>query len=104
MYGLVSECWQACNASSDDKSMNVVSALVGVDSLEVHDVSDHVVLVTNSISAQHVATLPSNGQSLAAVVTLEDADHLWHQQTLLLESTQLKAGLESKTDLCHGVS
>ena len=41
----------ACVSSSDDEDVDVVGSLVGVDGLQVHDVSDNVVLITDSISS-----------------------------------------------------
>lgn len=52
--------------------MNVVRAFVGIDGLEVHDMPDDVVLVRDSVPAQHVAARPDNVQRLAAVVALQD--------------------------------
>ena len=45
------ESLMARDCSANDQGVDVVSSLVGVDSLQVHDVPDDVVLVTDSISS-----------------------------------------------------
>lgn len=48
-----------------------------VDSLQVHDVTDNVVLICNAISSQHVSGLSGNIQSFAAAIPLQHGNHLW---------------------------
>merc|ERR1719429_433409 len=81
-----------------------MSSLIRVDSLQVHNMADNVVLVTDSVSSQHIATISSNGQSLATVIPLQNTNHLWDKLTLLLESAKLKTRVETQTDLCHCIS
>ena len=52
---------------------------------------------------EHITTLPSDGEGLAAVVPLENGDHLRDELALLLQTTQLQAGLQAQADLRHGV-
>eukprot|EP00520_Triparma_pacifica_P011568 CAMPEP_0118664592 /NCGR_PEP_ID=MMETSP0785-20121206/18105_1 /TAXON_ID=91992 /ORGANISM="Bolidomonas pacifica, Strain CCMP 1866" /LENGTH=64 /DNA_ID=CAMNT_0006558529 /DNA_START=86 /DNA_END=280 /DNA_ORIENTATION=+ len=56
--------------------MNVMSPLVRVHSLEVHDVPYDVVLVGYSVAPEHVAALAGDGEGLAAGVALNQAYHL----------------------------
>ena len=49
--GSVSEGREPRDAPADDEGVDVVGSLVGVDGLQVHDVSDDVVLITDSISS-----------------------------------------------------
>ena len=60
------------DGSSDDETVNVVSALVRVDGLQVHDVPDDVVFVAHAIPAQHVSSRPRDVQRLAAVVAFQN--------------------------------
>jgi len=46
--------------------MDVMRALVGVDDLQVHEMTDHAVLVLDAVAAQHVARRPRNVERLAA--------------------------------------
>lgn len=54
-----------------------VPTLVCVDGLQVHDVTDNVVLICDAISSQHVSGLSGNIQSLATAIPLQQGDHLW---------------------------
>ena len=83
--------------------MNIVGALVCVHRLQVHDVSDHVVLVADPIPSQHVPALTCDRQGLAAVVPLQQGDHLGHHLALLLETAELEAGMEAEGDFRHCV-
>ena len=57
--------------------MNVVRSFVRIDSLQVHDVSDNVVLVRDTVAAEHIAALTGNVQRFAARIALQQRDHLW---------------------------
>ena len=83
--------------------MNIVGALVCVHRLQVHDVSDHVVLVADPVASQHVPALTCDRQGLAAVVPLQQGDHLGHHLALLLETAELEAGMEAEGDFRHCV-
>ena len=50
--------------------------LVGVDSLQVHDVADDVILVGDAVPPQHVSGLPGDIQRFATAVPLQHGDHL----------------------------
>merc|ERR1711929_60384 len=65
--------------------------------------SDDVVLVRDAVSAQHVAAGAGNVEGLAAIVPLEDGDHLRDQLALVLQPAQVEARLEPKADLRQGV-
>ena len=83
--------------------MNIVGALVCVHCLQVHDVPDHVVLVADPVPSQHVPALPCDRQGLAAVVPLQQGDHLGHHLALLLETAKLEAGVKAEGDFRHRV-
>ena len=54
--------------------MNIVSTFVGVDSLKVHDVANHVKFVRDTICTVHVSSHSGNVQRLATVVPLHQRD------------------------------
>ncbi len=64
------------DGTSQNEGVNVMGALIGVHCLEVGEVANHVVLVNDSVSTKHVASISSDGQSLAAIVPFHDRDHL----------------------------
>lgn len=49
---------------------------VCVDGLQVHDVPNDMVLISDAVSAQHVAGLAGDVQSFATGVPLQHGDHL----------------------------
>src|SRR5689334_176215 len=58
------------------QGVDVVGAFIGVDRFQVHHVADHVVLVGDAVAAVHVAGGAGNVERLAAIVALQDRDHL----------------------------
>jgi hypothetical protein len=53
-----------------------MGALVGVHRLEVHHVTDHLEFAGYAVAAMHVAGHPRDIERLAAIVALDDGDHL----------------------------
>lgn len=51
--------------------------LIGVHSLQVHGMPDHVVLVRNPIPPKHISGLASNVQGLPTVIPLQQGNHFW---------------------------
>merc|ERR1712032_1616406 len=60
---------------------------------------DHVVLVADAVAPQHVPAFACNGQSLSAVVPLQQGDNLGHHLALFLQTTKLEARMQAKGDL-----
>src|SRR6266851_6368721 len=56
--------------AAEDQGVDVVGAFIGVDRLEVHHVTDHVVLVGDAVAAMHVAGGAGDVERLAAIVAL----------------------------------
>ena len=54
-----------CDLSTQDEGVDVVRALVSVDSFKVHHVPDDVVLIMDAVAAEHVPRSASNSQGLA---------------------------------------
>ncbi len=61
--------------------------------------ADDVVLVRDSIAAQHVAAVAGDGEGLGAVVALDEGNHLGRDQVLVLEAAHLQGGLQPQCDL-----
>src|SRR6266481_1166879 len=78
----------------EDEGMNVVRAFIGVDRLEIHHVADDVILVRDAIAAVHVPGDPGDVERLAAIVALQQRDHLRRRASFVLEPTQPQAGVE----------
>ena len=64
--------WVPEENSSLREQTETMLTFVGVDGLEVHDVPDDVVLVADTVAAQHVPALSGNGEGLPTVVTLQN--------------------------------
>ena len=60
---------------------------------------DDVVLVGDAVAAEHVPALPRDVERLAAVVALQQRNHLGRVVALVLEPTQLQARLKAERDL-----
>ena len=60
---------------------------------------DDVVLVGDAVAAEHVPALPRDVERLAAVVALQQRNHLGRVVALVLEPTQLQARLKAEGDL-----
>merc|ERR1712209_194198 len=80
-----------------------MSPLVCVDSLQGHNMADNVVLVADSVSSQHIATISSNGESLATVIPLQNTNHLCHCISELLLDQLISSQRSTKLFPAHGV-
>ena len=49
---------------------------IGVDSLQVHDMTNDVILVTDTVASKHVSCQTSNFQRLATWISLDHRNHL----------------------------
>ena len=56
--------------------MDVMRPLIGVHGFEVYHMADDMIFVGDAVAAVHVARHPRNGQRLAAIVALDQADLL----------------------------
>jgi hypothetical protein len=61
-----------------------MSALIGIDCLQIAHMSDNVILIDNTIAAEHISGISCDLESLAAVVTLNHRNHLRCKTTLLV--------------------
>ena len=78
--------------------MHIMRAFVGIDRLKVHHVTDHVILIHNAIAAMHVARNAGNVQSLAAVVALDQADHLGRGLVFIKQPPHAQHCVQAKRD------
>ena len=79
--------------------MHVVRAFVSVHRLQVHDVADDMILIHDAIAAVHVAGDAGDVQRLAAVVALQQADHLRRGVMLVDQPPQPQDGVQPQRDL-----
>ena len=73
------------DGSAQDQGVDVVGTLVRVHSLQILGVTQHVVLIHNTVASKHVSGLTSDSQRLAAVVSFNDGNHLWSQLVVVLQ-------------------
>ena len=84
--------------------MHVMRALVGVDGFQVRCVTHHVILDLDAVAAVHVASHPRDIESLAAIVALDDGDHLRSHPPLVEQSSHAQCALQSQRNLSLHVS
>lgn len=64
--------------------MDVLSAFVGVYCLQVAHVSDDVVLVNDTVTTEHVASITSDGKGFVTIIPLHNADHFRSKSVFIL--------------------
>ena len=79
--------------------MDVVRALIRVHGLKVRRMAHDLEALADAVAAVHVASLAGDVQRLAAVVALDDADHLWRGLGLVHQASHLQRGLKPQRDL-----
>lgn len=84
---------------TQNESMDVVCALVGIDRLQVHHMPNDVVLIADTIPTEHIPTLSGNSESLSTVVALDERNHFRGDFIGILETADLETGLEAKSNL-----
>ena len=94
---------QPRHRAAEDEGVDVVGALVGVHGLQVLRVAHHVVLFLDPVPAVHVARHAGDVERLAAVVALDDGDHLRRQPPLVEQAADAQAALEAERDVGHHV-
>lgn len=62
---------------------------VCVDSLQVHDVADDVILICYAVSSQHVSGLPGDVEGFTTAVPLQHGYHLWGRSVIKKTRTYL---------------
>lgn len=64
------------NCAAKDQSVDIMSPLVRVDCLQIHHVTDDVVLVRDAVPTEHVTGHTSDFQGLSRVVPFDQRNHL----------------------------
>lgn len=83
--------------------MYVVRALISVDSLQVHHMPDHMILVRNTVAPQHVPAIPHNLQRLSARIPFDQGNLLGLPLARVLQAANTQAGLEGNRNFRKGV-
>src|SRR5690606_37417533 len=96
---LGSEGGFAGDSAAQDEGVDVVRPFIGVDRLQVHGVAHDVQLAGDPGPAVHVAGLAGDGQGLAAVVALHQADGLGNPGARVQQTAQSIGALEAEEDL-----
>ena len=76
--------------------MDIVRALVSVHRFQVRHVAEHDVLVRDTVAAVHVACSARDLQRLAAVVPLDERDHLGGGAAFVHEAPDAERGLQAR--------
>src|SRR5215218_9269455 len=83
----------------EDQRVHVVRALVGIDGLKVLRMAHDVVLFLDAVAAVHVAGDSGDIERLAAVVALDQGDHLGRRFALVQEAADAQRSLQAEGDL-----
>src|SRR4029077_8894114 len=79
--------------AAQDQGVHVVGALVGVDGLEVGGVAHDMVLDLDPIAAVHIAGAARDIERLAAIVALDDGNHLRRHLAFVEQATDPERSL-----------
>ena len=85
--------------------MNVVGALISVDSLKVAHMSDDVVLVNDAVATEHITGISGDLKSLSTVIALDHRDHLGGESSLLVfQARHAGDSMKTQSDLSAHIS
>lgn len=70
--------------------MDVVGAFVGVNGFQIYEMSDHVVLVANTVSPERIPRPPRDVQRFAGGIPLYQRYHFRQGQSLFLQPAHLQ--------------
>jgi hypothetical protein len=79
--------------------MNILSAFICVNGLEIDGMSQHMVILRNAITAMHITRLSGNRQCFHTRITFDHRDHLDCQFALLLQSRHLQYCLKTQRNI-----
>src|SRR5215510_973003 len=82
-----------------DQRVHIVGALVGVDGLEVGGVTHDVILDLNAVAAVHVAGGAGDVERLAAIVPLDQRNHLRRDSALIEQTSDAQGALQAQRNL-----
>ncbi len=75
--------------------MDVVRTFVRVDGLKVHDVTDDMKFVTDTVTTVHVARHTRDIERFAAGITFDHADHFGLEPMFIDQATNPQADLQA---------
>ena len=79
--------------------MDIVRALIGVHRLQVRRMAHDRKLSRNAVAAMHVARNAGDGERLAAIVALDQADRLRDQLAFVEPAADAQRRLQAERDL-----
>lgn len=81
-----------------------MGAFIGVDCLKIHNMSDDVIFVRDTVAAVHVARAACYVQRLAARIALNQRDRLGRELAIVEQLSSAQAGLQADSDFGLHVS
>mmetsp|Transcript_21526 Transcript_21526/g.26633 ORF Transcript_21526/g.26633 Transcript_21526/m.26633 type:complete len:250 (-) Transcript_21526:959-1708(-) len=84
--------------------MNIMRALISIDRLQIHAMSNNTVLVANPVPSQHIPRHPTNLQGLPTIIPLHNRHHIRTGIPLLHQPPQPQTTLPSQRDIRQHVS
>src|SRR3546814_228318 len=88
----------AGDGTAENQRMDVVRALIGVHRLEVHRMADHMIIGRNPVAAVHIARDAGDIERLAAIVSLQKADRIGDEPSLVDQPPDAQRRLQAKRD------
>ena len=86
----------ACNRPTQNQSMHIMCAFIGVDRLQINGMSHDMIFLRDAIAAMHVARGAGNIQRLADIIALHDRHHFWGKPPLIHQPADPQASLIAK--------
>ena len=75
LFLAISEGLKTGDSSAQDQGVDIVRAFVSVYRLQVHTVTNDVVLIADTVAAERIAANACNVQRFAAVIALDEGNH-----------------------------
>jgi hypothetical protein len=84
--------------------MNVVCAFIGIHNFEVKHVSYDRKIAGDTVTAQHVSSVPGDLECFATGITLNQTDKVWRYRAVTHQDASSMTGLQANADLRLHVS
>src|SRR5450631_322143 len=85
--------------TAENKGVNIVRALIGVDGLQVRQHTHDMELVGNTVGTVHIAREPGDLERLAAIVALHERNRGWRQPARLQQSPKSQGAGKAERNL-----
>src|SRR6266436_7458008 len=86
----------AGDGAAEDQGVDVVGAFIGVDGFQVRGVAHHVIFDLDAVAAVHVTGYARDVERLAAIVALDDGNHLPRHLALVHQPADPQRGLQAE--------